>query len=345
MTSAQPKAVLYTFDGSVWGSAPRLALVEKGYADQDLEIKIVDLAKGENFSPSYLRINAKGTVPSLVVPILETTSAEVDTKFRALTDSKPILEFLDKSRSQPILDSKGEGLAGAPAPVLAPATIEGKALSDEIIKLVHADTANPNKLFLGARSVEELQKQKQGFVFDFVKNSTGALQNYQREIESASTATADGSSNPRSSATVESLKKWYSDKLASQSVLRAAYLDNDASAAETLVQETRALWHGIATAVDALESRIKGPLALGDQISLADLHIVPWLARVLTVCRGYAEGASVADDIDALDAALKSQGLSGHKTAAAGVGPKLREFWATMKQRPSFQAVYGAGLH
>ncbi|KAN0063968.1 hypothetical protein ACQY0O_003574 [Thecaphora frezii] len=344
MTSQPPKAVLYTFDGSVWGSAPRLALIEKGYAPEDLEIKIVDLTKGENFAPSYLRINAKGTVPSLVVPILETTSAEVDTKFRALTDSKPILEFLDKSRSQPILDSKGEGLAAAPAPVLAPATIEGKALSDEIIKLVHDDKANPNDLLKGARSIEELQKQRKGPIFAFVKQTTEALLRYQGELEHASTSTFDGSSNPRSSATVESLKKWYAAKLASQAVVRAAYLDKDDEAARTLVDQTIGLWQGVAEVLQSLEAKIKGPLALGDQISLADLHIVPWLARVLKVATVYPEGQG-KEPVEALESVLKASFLEGHKEAQGGAGPKVREFWATILQRPSFQAVYGAGLH
>jgi len=42
------------------------------------------------------------------------------------------LSLQDSSRSQQILDSKGED-NGKQAPVLAPATIEGKAASDELI--------------------------------------------------------------------------------------------------------------------------------------------------------------------------------------------------------------------
>lgn len=146
--------------GSVWGSVPRLCLVEKGYDEEDYETRTVDLIEAENFAPSYLRINARGTVPSLVVPLAETTGQEVDTKFRALNDSIEIAEFLgtcpavtfavaanvltsvlspDASRSQSILDSKGDG-KGKPAPVLSPATIEGKATSDELIKVSIGDS-------------------------------------------------------------------------------------------------------------------------------------------------------------------------------------------------------------
>lgn len=49
-----------------------------------------------NFSPSYLRLNSKGTVPTLVVPLANTTSSEVDTKYKAICDTKGILEFLGK---------------------------------------------------------------------------------------------------------------------------------------------------------------------------------------------------------------------------------------------------------
>ena len=89
-----PKATLYSFPLSLWATAPRIALIEKGYTPTDVEIKTVDLLKAENYAPQYLRINPNGTIPTLVVPLSETTSPEVATKFRALTDTISILEFL-----------------------------------------------------------------------------------------------------------------------------------------------------------------------------------------------------------------------------------------------------------
>lgn len=118
-SSPFPKAILYTYEreciqsetlhragslsdhssttGSLWSTVPRLALIEKGYSKDDLEMREVDLAAGENFSPAILRVNSKGTLPVLVVPLAETTGTEVDTKFRALTESKAIVEFLGQS--------------------------------------------------------------------------------------------------------------------------------------------------------------------------------------------------------------------------------------------------------
>lgn len=68
--------------------------MEKGYSEGDYEVRQVNLIEGENFAPTYLRVNSKGTVPSLVVPLAITTGQEVDTKFRALNDSVEISDFL-----------------------------------------------------------------------------------------------------------------------------------------------------------------------------------------------------------------------------------------------------------
>ncbi|KII86472.1 hypothetical protein PLICRDRAFT_700516, partial [Plicaturopsis crispa FD-325 SS-3] len=59
MSSTIPKAVLYYSPQSVWSAAALLALAEKGYGHDEVDLKIVDLAKGENFAPSFLRLSAK----------------------------------------------------------------------------------------------------------------------------------------------------------------------------------------------------------------------------------------------------------------------------------------------
>lgn len=62
------------------------------------------LGKGENFDPTFLRLNPKGmsqvlcvdrqynpftaTVPTLVVPLQKTLSEDVDSRYRAITDTK-----------------------------------------------------------------------------------------------------------------------------------------------------------------------------------------------------------------------------------------------------------------
>jgi len=72
-------------------------MIEKGYSASDYEVRQVNLLQGENFAPTYLRVNSKGTVPTLVVPLADTTGQEVDTKFRAINDSIEIVQFLGEA--------------------------------------------------------------------------------------------------------------------------------------------------------------------------------------------------------------------------------------------------------
>lgn len=87
----------HPFSGSLWGSVPSLCMIEKGYSASDYEVRQVNLLQGENFAPTYLRVNSKGTVPTLVVPLADTTGQEVDTKFRAINDSIEIVQFLGEA--------------------------------------------------------------------------------------------------------------------------------------------------------------------------------------------------------------------------------------------------------
>jgi hypothetical protein len=95
---------------------------EKGYGKDELNLKPVDLcvssssverhslthplAKGENFSPSFLRLNAKGsicittplaisyqhassgTVPTLIVPLANTLAPDMESRYKAITDTE-----------------------------------------------------------------------------------------------------------------------------------------------------------------------------------------------------------------------------------------------------------------
>lgn len=341
MTSEVPKATLYTFQHSIWAAAPRLTLIEKGYSPSDLHLTEVNLINAENFDPSFLRINSKGTIPTLVVPLLETTSAEVDTKFRALTDTKTIVEFLDKSRSPSSLSTLTsttvEGAGERPAPTLAPATIEGKAASDDLIKLVHEAGVDPNFLLIGARDEGEFEKAKAGLAGTFVSNRNRALLEQQKALEnSASTKAFDGTTNPKSTAVHENLKKWYANKLASQTIPTTAYLQNDPTAKAELFQLTNQAWSNVAKLLAELEGKVQGPFALGDQISLADLHLIPWLAGVGLVADAIA-GSTGGDVVHAIDTVLAKH--AGH------VGPKLKALWTGFSERPSFQSVYGGKLH
>jgi hypothetical protein len=116
-------------------------------------------------------------VPTLVVPLSTTLEAEVESRYKAIKDTKvcltdhalkfvfrslaltclqSIVEFLDKSRSP---QSRTHTTSTAPAPTLAPATIAFATACNKLIDLLHSLPADPNALkFLNARDDEELKK-------------------------------------------------------------------------------------------------------------------------------------------------------------------------------------------
>lgn len=98
----------------------------------------------------------------------------------------------------------------------------------------------------------------------------------------------------------------------------------------------------------------------GDQISIVDLHLAPWLARVASLCDGLHTDSG--DTIIAKIEARIGDGFVLPKTFQAVVAPdltadpsleitpgakrvKLAAFWDEIKARSSWKKVYGEGLY
>jgi GST-like protein len=79
---------VYTWEPNANAGKPLLALEEKGV---DFEYHYVDLAKREQHSPAFLKINPLGTVPALVHDGL------------MLNESSPMLEYIDEAFEGPPL--------------------------------------------------------------------------------------------------------------------------------------------------------------------------------------------------------------------------------------------------
>ncbi|CUA70506.1 hypothetical protein RSOLAG22IIIB_08920 [Rhizoctonia solani] len=320
--SAPPKAVLYTFNLSVWAAAAEWAVQEKGYGEDELEFRTVDVVKGETFAPSFLRINPKGTIPTLVAPLSNTLDAASETKYRALTDTVSVLDFLDKSRSNL---SKTHTTSQKPAPVLSPATVEASGLSTTLINLVHAPEADPNFLIVAAKDESELEEKSKGFVGKtYILGRAKAMEEYL--------ATED---------LIPKIKKILEEKKAEQAPLVALYSGQASKEAkEAFFAKSKEAWEvSLPKALATLESSIVGPYVLGDQLSLADLHVGVWLARLVQLASGE----------DAADPKKWPELLSTLAKPIASpefkVGPKLTAFWNEIIAREGFKKVYAAGLH
>ncbi|RSH80182.1 hypothetical protein EHS25_007192 [Saitozyma podzolica] len=67
MTVSKPYIKLYEHRESTWANVPKLAQFELGYKKEDVEWISIELLKGGNFDPKFLKVNLNGTLPALQV--------------------------------------------------------------------------------------------------------------------------------------------------------------------------------------------------------------------------------------------------------------------------------------
>ncbi|KAK0208233.1 hypothetical protein DFS33DRAFT_424753 [Desarmillaria ectypa] len=330
--SSIPKAALYYSPQSIWSSAVLLALEEKGYGADEIGLRVVDLDKGGHFDPSFLRLNNKAMVPTLVVPLQKTLSEDVESQYRAITESKAIIEFLDKSRSP---WSQTHTTSPAPAPSLTPATIAFTETSAELIELVHTDEVNPDNLkYMNARDMDSLKSLAREML-PVLYTRRDVLSRY---ISDASSGTIQVS---------EKVTALWKEKKAATEVLLGLYKNAEfsESALDPEEKSKRAEYFEMAKCARAslgrallrLEKDIIGPFALGDQLSIADMHLSAWLARIVKLA-----GGATTDDGSVVVGRLQQYVGTGFKLGQKG---RLSEYWEAMKERPSWKKVYAEGLH
>jgi hypothetical protein len=117
------------------------------------------------------------------------------------------------------------------------------------------------------------------------------------------------------------------------------------------------LWRSVRPSRDGYKHACLPPTT-GDQISIADLHLGPWLARV-----AFLSGVK-ASDVGSVAIAKIERHISpdfslpkeyqlpeAQRTPTAGAETtppntsKLAAFWDAIKERPSWQKYYGTELH
>ncbi|PCH33676.1 hypothetical protein WOLCODRAFT_22163 [Wolfiporia cocos MD-104 SS10] len=355
MTTDVPKAALYYFPKAIWPSAPLLALEEKGYGSDEIDLKLVDLSKGENYAPSYLRLNPNATVPTLVVPLHNTLSPEVESRYKSLQDTKSIVEFLDKSRST---QSRTHTTSSAPSPSLSPATIAFSAISDKIIDLLHSPAADPNALlYLNARNEAALQEL-----------SRERLQTLSARRDAVAQLLTDNES-AKIRVSEKTRQFWELKRVAIEKFLdvyqaadkpTSALDDAAKTKREAYFSDATTAWAGLQGVLIELNQEIIGPYVLGDQLSIADLHLAPWLARLVKLSGGtiaddgniavgkleehVSVGFSLPQDV-AVTESRRRAGLPIPDPESSERQNRLAAFWDAIKERPSFKKVYADDLH
>lgn len=217
---------------------------------------------------------------------------------RHLVDSREILNYLDGSRSS--------------GTNLTPKDPQVQELVDKLIELVHSDDVGTNLILLQARNKEEMEAKKASPFKDFVGNR-------QKVLEKNKAAFPD--------------HPFYGPKSAENGALNKLYETDIGPEHEEFFKMTQDMYRKFAAGMDRLESLIVLPYAAGDNVTLADLHIVPWLSHAMA-----GVGTTDPEDFGKLESHIQ-------KTVPDfTIGPKTREWWLNFSKRPSFMSVF-ATLH
>lgn len=120
-------------------------------------------------------------------------------------------------------------------------------------------------------------------------------------------------------------EQWYDEKYQKMKHIFDAYLTPTPDGVSAFLADSVAQWTQVITILGKIETTIAGPYALGDQISLADLHLTVWLARVFTSAMRF-EPDSSQDQIAALEKCVRHPFLAAVVTDPSRpiVGPKVR---------------------
>ncbi|KAI0032760.1 hypothetical protein K488DRAFT_78322 [Vararia minispora EC-137] len=348
-----PKAVLYVDSDHAWSIAE-----EKGYGSDEISVKFVDLSKGESYAPTFLRLNPLGTLPTLIVPFENTLAPDTEARYKAVTDVETIITTLDRSRSA---TSRTRTTSSAPSPSLSPATIELSSLARTIIQLLHSGPASPELLFfMNARNDAEL-KGVAATVRPFLEGRKEALDGFLSQ---------NATNEVRAS---QKTRKFWEDKKEAAERLLAVFVTADKSEAELdetdkkvraeYYENSKAAWEvGLGLVLTKLSAEMRGPFALGDQFSIADVHLSGWLRYVVKLAGG-SGGDSGADAIGKLEGHVGggfalpriSNSAAGTSAQATAAGPetttpkasdekaptttKLEAFWDNVKERGSWKAM------
>ncbi|KAG0708834.1 hypothetical protein DFH29DRAFT_343541 [Suillus ampliporus] len=329
-----PKAVLYYSPHSVWSSAILLALYEKGYGKDEVDLKVVDIDKGQEFSPTFLRLSPKAMVPTLVVPLRGSLASDVASRFKAISDTKALIEFLDKSRSA---TSHTHTTSNAPAPSLSPATVALASASRKIIDTLQADEVSPDHLqYLNARDQASLQELGKSLV-PILESRRAAIVGYLTEC---------GNESIRMSEKTKAF--WREKKMEIETVL-SVFSGGDV---DGYLSRSKKMWEvtipGVLTRVN---EELIGPYALGDQVSIADIHLSAWLSHLVRLA-----GGSPSDDGDVAIKKVEkhigngfvfpedflSSAFSPFTEEKPVARSKLAAFWDAMKTRSSWKRVYAS---
>lgn len=213
-----------------------------------------------------------------------------------LVDTRQILEYLDQSR--PSMEG----------PNLTPVEPRDKCIASALIELVHSNDLETGVILFGCLNDSEIHRMQASPFMAYVVARQTALESYH-------------SADPTNS--------FYGAKLTENGALYSVLTGSPNADRTAFFADTSAKYTRFAAGLDKLEDEIRLPYATGDHVSLADLHIAPWLSHTL-----FALGATDPSDFSKLEGRIQ-QVVPDFK-----LGPKIPEWWKNFGKRDSFQKVF-----
>lgn len=193
---------------------------------------------------------------------------------------------------------------------LVPENADTRAAGQRIIDLVHSSQVDTNIIFFNARSVDELDAKKGSFHKQF-------LDARQQRLEQEHQA--------------DPAHPFYGPKMKENGQVQSKYQSSTGHSDEDFFTKSHELHRQFAAGMETLESLLVLPFAAGDAISEADFHVIPWLSHAMVAANSDPENIQ---DFSAMEKELQKS-ASGFK-----VGPRTRQWWATVAREPSFQQVF-----
>jgi len=209
-----------------------------------------------------------------------------------LIESADILVYLN--------DSRPSGLD------LSPKNDATSHTMNKLIELVHSPEISTNIILLDARDSEEMKTKQNSPFNDFLSTRQNVLESHSKQFPDSD---------------------FYKSRREMNGAILKHYISSDNH--QQFFKSSHDDYRGFAAGINRLESLLVLPYAAGSEVTLADLHIVPWLAHAM-----WGAGTQNIDDLDTLETLIQKT-VSDFK-----IGPKTKQWWDRIIRRESVKKVY-----
>ncbi|KAL2864231.1 glutathione S-transferase family protein [Aspergillus lucknowensis] len=213
-----------------------------------------------------------------------------------LIESADVVKYLDSHRPNS-------------SPSLFPADPTIRTKVDDLIAHVHQMTLSTTLILLHARDAEELETKKASPFRAYINKRQEKLIEY-------------GSAHPEI--------PLYALRTPDNGHLSHLYnAQNLGPEHESFFEASHRGYRDFAAGLDMLDSMLVLPFAAGDQVTAADMHVVPWLAHAL-----WGAGGSAVNDFGPLRELLRKS-VPGFE-----IGDRIKAWWANISASESFRKNY-----